>query len=277
MDIEQLLPKVKKNELEILLVIDEFCKKNDINYSLAYGSLIGAVRHKGFIPWDDDIDIWMSRVDYEKFIKLWVENPVKGYIIQNIDFENDFTANFTKIRKDKTTFLQPLEEKYNYHKGVFVDIFPLDRVAKGSFNRKLQKIYAVLTMLFYRKFAPPTETGIKKFISKFMLSIVPKSKYESARKHFEKKYLSLCGDDTCPWISNSTYRDLSIYYDSDMMDSFISLPFEGKEFMSVAKWDHALKKQYGDYMQLPPEEDRTWKHHPVLIDLEHNYEELMSE
>lgn len=62
-----------------------------------------------------------------------------------------------------------------------------------------------------------------------------------------------------------------------MMDSFVSLPFEGKEFMAVAKWDHALKKQCGDYMQLPPEEDRTWKHHPVLIDLEHNYEELMSE
>ena len=273
MNNEETLKEVKKTELNILSTGDDFCRKNNINYSLAYGTLLGAVRHKGFIPWDDDIDIWMTRKNYNKFIKTWEQNPVQGYILQNTDLEEDFSQNFTKIRKDNTAFIQTEEEKTtNYHKGIFIDIFPLDRVAKTPSKIAVQKFYAMLTMLFYRKYAPPTEKGLKKYISKFFLRIVPKSKYENARKHFENRYLSLSGDVDCSWLSNSTYIDLSIYYDSDMMDDYTFLQFEGRNFMSVSNWDHALKMQYGDYMQLPPEKDRVWKHHPIFIDLKNNYE-----
>lgn len=274
MNKEETLKEVKKAELNILITVDDFCKKNNIKYSLAYGTLLGAVRHKGFIPWDDDIDIWMTRENYNKFIRVWKQNPVQGYILQNTDLEEDFSQNFTKIRKDNTAFIQNEEEKTtNYHKGIFIDIFPLDRVAKTPSKIAVQKLYAMLTMLFYRKYAPPTEKGLKKYISEFFLKIVPKSKYENARKYFENKYLFLSGDVDCSWLSNSTYRDLSIYYDSDMMDDYTFLQFEGRNFMSVSKWDHALKMQYGDYMQLPPKEDRVWKHHPIFIDLNNNYEE----
>lgn len=273
MNKEETLKEVKKAELNILSTVDDFCQKNNIKYSLAYGTLLGAVRHKGFIPWDDDIDIWMTRENYNKFIRAWEQNPVQGYILQNTDLEEDFSQNFTKIRKDNTAFIQTEEEKTtNYHKGIFIDIFPLDRVAKTPSKIAVQKLYAMLTMLFYRKYAPPTEKGLKKYISGFFLKIVPKSKYENARKYFENKYLFLSGDVDCSWLSNSTYRDLSIYYDSDMMDDYTFLQFEGRNFMSVSKWDHALKMQYGDYMQLPPEEDRVWKHHPIFIDLNNNYE-----
>lgn len=273
MNNEETLKEVKKTELNILSTVDDFCRKNNIKYSLAYGTLLGAVRHKGFIPWDDDIDIWMTRKNYNKFIRTWEQNPVQGYILQNTDLEENFSQNFTKIRKDNTAFIQTEEEKTtNYHKGIFIDIFPLDRVAKTPSKIAVQKFYAMLTMLFYRKYAPPTEKGLKKYISKFFLKIVPKSKYENARKHFENRYLSLSGDADCSWLSNSTYRDLSIYYDSDMMDDYTFLQFEGRSFMSVSNWDHALKMQYGDYMQLPPEKDRVWKHHPIFIDLKNNYE-----
>lgn len=273
MNKEETLKEVKKAELNILITVDDFCKKNNIKYSLAYGTLLGAVRHKGFIPWDDDIDIWMTRENYNKFIRVWKQNPVQGYILQNTDLEEDFSQNFTKIRKDNTAFIQTEEEKTtNYHKGIFIDIFPLDRVAKTPSKIAVQKLYAMLTMLFYRKYAPPTEKGLKKYISEFFLKIVPKSKYENARKYFENKYLFLSGDVDCSWLSNSTYRELSIYYDSDMMDDYTFLQFEGRNFMSVSKWDHALKMKYGDYMQLPPEEDRVWKHHPIFIDLNNNYE-----
>lgn len=274
MNKEETLKEVKKAELNILSTVDDFCQKNNIKYSLAYGTLLGAVRHKGFIPWDDDIDIWMTRENYNKFIRVWKQNPVQGYILQNTDLEEDFSQNFTKIRKDNTAFIQNEEEKTtNYHKGIFIDIFPLDRVAKTPSKIAVQKLYAMLTMLFYRKYAPPMEKGLKKYISEFFLKIVPKSKYENARKYFENKYLFLSGDVDCSWLSNSTYRDLSIYYDSDMMDDYTFLQFEGRNFMSVSKWDHALKMQYGDYMQLPPKEDRVWKHHPIFIDLNNNYEE----
>lgn len=272
MKIDELLPRVKNTELEILCTIDEFCKKNNINYSLAYGTLIGAVRHKGFIPWDDDIDLWMSRNDYNKFIELWLQNPVDGYVLQNTDLDPDFTQNFTKIRKDNTAFIQSEEEKQRrYHKGIFVDIFPLDRVSETKAGKIKQKIYAALTMLFYRKFSPPNERGLKKAASEFILHIVPRSKYDDLRKHFERRYLSLCGDSSCQLISNSTFDSLSKYYDSDLMDSFVELQFECKNFSAVSKWDHALKVEYGDYMKLPDKKEQVWKHNPIYIDFEHNY------
>ncbi len=103
-------PKELKNtqciEFQILKVVDEFCKKNSIQYSLAYGTLIGAVRHQGFIPWDDDIDLMMRRDMYDRFIKLWQKDPPGGYYLQNDDTELGYPNNFLKIRKEKTTFIQ---------------------------------------------------------------------------------------------------------------------------------------------------------------------------
>lgn len=122
---ENIIKKVWETEQEILDVIDKICRDNNLRYSLAYGTLIGAVRHKGFIPWDDDIDLMMPREDYEKLLSVWESQAPKGYILQNSRTDPDFTQNFTKIRKDGTTFLQEESERTkNYHKGIFVDIFP---------------------------------------------------------------------------------------------------------------------------------------------------------
>lgn len=122
MEIMSLLPDAQKAETEILIEVDKFCKKNKLRYSLGFGTLLGAVRHKGFIPWDDDIDIWMPREDYKKFIAEWMKNPIDGYILSNTDTNIDFTQNFTKIRKDNTTFFQSEDADKTYHKGIFIDI-----------------------------------------------------------------------------------------------------------------------------------------------------------
>lgn len=273
MTIDEMLPQVKQVELEILCVIDEFCKKNNIRYSLAYGTLLGAVRHKGFIPWDDDIDLWMPREDYDRFIKLWLANPVDGYIIQNPDLAPDFPQNFTKIRKDNTTFLQDEEEKNkNYHKGIFVDIFPLDRVAEGAVKRNKQVLYAILMMLFTRKFSPPDEKGIKKVISNIVLGMVPKKYYDHMRRIFEKKLLKLSKNPNSKMVCFGTFGSTFRYFPCDMMNELVDIEFENRQFCTVKKWDEFLKIQYGDYMKFPPEEERSWKHHPLIIDLNNNYE-----
>ena len=98
------LRKLQLTQLEILKEVDDFCSKNNIRYSIAYGTILGAVRHGGFIPWDDDLDICMPRADYDKFISLWKDTD--AYSLQNRDTNLDFTQSFTKIRKRNTVIKQ---------------------------------------------------------------------------------------------------------------------------------------------------------------------------
>ena len=119
------LKKIHDVELEILGEVHKFCIKHKIRYSLYCGTMLGAVRHGGFIPWDDDIDICMLRDDYNRFIKLWSESNNQDYIIQNKENQALFTQSFTKIRKNHTAFLQPYDIAGQYHTGIFIDILPI--------------------------------------------------------------------------------------------------------------------------------------------------------
>ena len=272
--ISEKLQQVKKIELEILSVVHNFCVEHNLKYTLAYGTLLGAVRHKGFIPWDDDIDIWMPREDYERFIELWTNNPIDGYLLQTPYNEPEFTQNFSKIRKDNTTYLQSGEEHLSYHKGIFIDVFPLDRVASSSFKRKLQKFDAIFMMLYTRKYVPPTETGLKRIISKIFLSVVPKSKYDILKLKFERALIKKSGSDT-GYRSFDTFGDISLPpFSGDMFEDLQIIGFENREFFAPKNPIDMLSIQYGDYMQLPPVEERVWAHHPILIDFEHNYEDI---
>lgn len=134
---DQLQQQIWATEQEILDVIHQVCTEHGLRYSLAYGTLLGAVRHKGFIPWDDDIDLMMPREDYEKLLVIWNQSAPKGYILQNTRTDPDFTQNFTKIRKDHTTFLQgESEREKHYHKGIFVDIFPAIGSPPASWGKR---------------------------------------------------------------------------------------------------------------------------------------------
>lgn len=107
------LRQLQLTQLEILKVIDTFCRKHRIHYSLYAGSLLGAVRHQGFIPWDDDLNIFLTRHEYNRFIKLWLKDQPEGYLIQNKELDPKFSQSFTKIRKNHTAFLQDESERGN--------------------------------------------------------------------------------------------------------------------------------------------------------------------
>lgn len=280
MNIDEMLPKVKKCELEILQVVDQFCKENNIKYSLAYGTLLGAVRHKGFIPWDDDIDIFMLREDYEKFIDLWLNNPVDGYILENKRTNPNYDQCLTKIRKDHTTYLQ--ESRYGdknevnsgYHTGIFIDIFVLDRVANTSAQQKIQKVNAMIYYLYTRGFAFDRGNPIVKLGCNVLLKFVPKKKYSSIALKFEKKLQRFNDNNNNSLMCFSTMDDLSHPFSSDLFDKMTDIEFENGMFKSIKDVHGFLIAQYGDYMQLPPEEERVWYHHPIVIDFEHNWDEI---
>ena len=257
-------------------VIHQVCTEHGLRYSLAYGTLIGAVRHKGFIPWDDDIDLMMPREDYEKLLVIWNQSVPKGYILQNTRTDSDFTQNFTKIRKDHTTFLQDeAEQTKHYHKGIFVDIFPGDRVPSGKIGRKIQYIACAVNLLYSRGHTSGSGGMIGK--AERVLLKAPKEKYAVRRERAEKIIRNWNGDESLQYVFPSTIGSSRKYYPANLFENVKTIEFNGKQYMCVADADSTLRVEYGDYMQLPPEEDRVWKHHPFLIDFEHNYEELSSD
>ncbi len=271
------LRQLQLTELEILKMFDSFCKTHGLSYSLYAGSLLGAVRHQGFIPWDDDVDVCMSRADYDRFLSLWEKGHPDGYVLQNKDNSRYFDQCFSKIRKDHTTFLEKEWQIGNHHIGIFLDVFPLDRMPNGRFMRKLFKFRAMKYQLLTREFVPPKANALVKLVSRIILMSIPKKRREKARqrllcsltKYNDNHKLEIVGIDTM-WA-------LARPFAPDMLNKFTNLPFEGIQVSCFEDWDDHLSRLYGNYMQLPPESERVWKHHPILIDFDRNYEELVKQ
>ena len=271
---EETLRKLQLTQLEILKVFDKFCREHNLKYSLYAGSLLGAVRHKGFIPWDDDLDVCMSRADYDRFISLWKQAQPKEYILQNKENSPNFWQSFSKIRKDHTTFLQEQREAGQYHTGIFLDIFPLDRMPNGKLNRMLFKWHCMKYQLLTRGFVPPKAGVVVRLGSSLILAFIPKHHREKVRQNALKKITRYNGQKELEVAAIETMASLRKPFASDMLDTYIDLPFEDGKFMCFAGWDDHLRRKFGDYMQLPPEDERAWRHHPVIIDFQYNYEEL---
>lgn len=267
------IERLWQTELEIMDVVHSFCKEHNLKYSLAYGTLLGAIRHKGFIPWDDDMDICMPRKDYDKLIELWEKNPPKGFVLQNKNNSPEFSQNFTKIRKENTTFLYfEKETQFRYHKGIFIDIFPGDNAPNNFIARKIQYCLSAVMLLFYREFSSGSK-GMIGVLERILLSL-PKSWHLVLRNWAENGVKRWNGRKTKQMIFPSTITELTRYFDADIFEHLQEYTFADRTYYGFADYDIFLKRNYGNYMELPPKEDQVLKHHPYLVDFEHNYEEL---
>lgn len=261
-------------QLEMLKIVHDICVKNNIRYSLYAGTLLGAVRHKGFIPWDDDLDICMSRDDYNRFIALWPSEKPEGYILQNKENSPGFTQSFTKIRKDHTTFLQSNEERGKYHVGIFIDIFPIDRIPDGKLNRIFFLWNCLRYQLYMRGFVPPKGNLVEKIVATILLKCVSEGKRYKECNLLLNRITRFNKNSNFSTVAIETFQSMRQPLPSSLMEQFVYLPFESGEYMCSKEWDAFLQKKYDDYMVLPPENERVWKHHPLIVDFTHNLEEL---
>lgn len=266
---DDILKKLQEEELEILIRIDEFCRQNKIKYSLYAGTALGAVRHGGFIPWDDDIDIAMTRGEFDRFCAIWKKNPVAGYYLDSI-LTNDLCGTcHAKLRKDDTLFLSKGEIESSGHHGIWVDIFPLDVVpVSGSIRRKTLNTGRAI-ILFTRANADSTNDGFLKKIARRVLRLF-KPKTRIRKIHEWHRWLadnaSIAESVKHEWKCMSSFNRMkAITFGADLTSGYTTIEFEHIPFQIFEDYDGMLRSCFGDYMTLPPESERICKHLPVKV------------
>lgn len=254
------LNEIKNIELDILQQVHDFCEKNNIRYSLCGGTLIGAIRHKGFIPWDDDIDIMMLRSDYERFVSTFKMN---GYSVHNYKNDKGYLNTFAKVYNDKTLVI----ENGVTHESVYVDVFPVDDFPNNG--------WATKSTLAFRKFLFrfATYKSIPLFSKKY--SIVKQAAVHAIRflsAPFSAHTISAIINKYCARFHEKSpvFRGVLVFgydareiLDANVFDEYIDLDFEGRKFKTIKNYNAYLKSIYGDYMKLPPEEERVG-HHDIV-------------
>lgn len=266
------LKDLQKKQVEILMLIQELCNRNNINFSIYAGTALGAVRHKGFIPWDDDVDIAMSRNDYIRFKEVCKTQLPEKYTFQDYHSEPDFPMCFGKIRDNNTTFIEEEIQHLDINKGVFVDIFPFDVVPSNKFLRLTQFMFASLNLLFARGYPSKKDGKVMYSISKIILSVIPKNTQHKFRGFCEKqisRYKNENYDNVAFLIDR--FGNLRKYFPYDLLNSYTVLEFENINVPIFRDYQKYLTIQYGDYMKLPPEEERVNKHLPLICDLKNSY------
>ncbi len=254
--------------LELLKEFDQICKKHKIPYILFCGTALGAVRHSGFIPWDDDLDVSMLRKDYERFLSIAPSELHDQFYLQ-AEFSKHWGMHFTKLRKNNTTFLEKYHPKDKMmHQGIYIDIFPCDNAQDNELLRKVQ-FYASRIVLSHTIFKRGYETTSKaKKMVMFLCSLLPIKPFRKIamyRKGENSQYVQT-------FLSCTSRYKKGIYKRSWFTDT-VEMDFENMKFPVSAHYDELLSTLYGDYMKLPSEEERKIKEHAILIDTERNYTE----
>ena len=271
------LRKLQLKELDTLVYFKEFCDKNNLLFYLCGGCCIGSLRTGGFIPWDDDIDILMPRDDYEKLYKLWDNDKHERFKLLRTD-EKIFTGNiFTTIVDTETTCVKANKAHLDIPFGIMMDIFPIDGCPKGKFKRTMQKLNAMIYSLFLAQIVPENHGGIMALGSKFLLSIVKSPKAREKKWRNAERRMSKYKISDCEYITElcEGVHSMQPEYPKEWFASAVYREFEGLQMPIPVGYDPYLKKAFGDYMKLPPEDKQKPHHDMILVDTERSYKEVL--
>lgn len=258
--------KMQLAQLDMLIDFDRVCRKHDINYVIFTGTLLGAVRHKGFIPWDDDADIGILREDYEKFKKVSSElNPEICYF-QNHETDPEYRWEYGKLRRSNTVFVREGQERIECKTGIFVDIFPMDDVPKSVIGQMIQDFDCFLMRkTLYSEVGKYNSKGFVKMLYELLSKIPMSYVYELITKYTAKSNNKTNNKVRCllfPAMGKlyKRKRKLPLKERYGMPKEWFLdrtlMTFEGHDFYVPKKYDDVLRYIYEDYMQLPPEDER---------------------
>ncbi len=255
------LKQLQMIQLEMLIEVDRICKKCEIKYNIIAGTLLGAVRHGGFIPWDDDADVAMLRPEYEKFREACkTDLDTSRFYFQDHRNTRGYRWGYGKLRRRHTLFLRENQEHMPYNQGVFIDIFPLDGVPDNYMLRSLQNFhcFCVRKILWSAVGQFSAQSMWKKECFR-LLSKIPDSiifhHYHHMIYRSNKKKTKMVRILMFP-TPNKAYGYYRKWYEKSC-----PITFEGQVFCGIANYDEYLQFKFGRYMELPPKEQR--KVHPI--------------
>jgi len=270
---KETLRKVQLAQLEIAKEFKRICDENQLQYFMDSGTLLGAVRHKGFIPWDDDMDFGMMRDQYEKFLSVAPDILGEKFFIQTWSSDENYPYAFCKIRKKDTVYRESVSQKSKMHHELYIDIFPYDVYPEESKEQRSQgkKIMLYKNSMMMKSALTPWlrhNSPIQRIL--VWMKWLPYRIYASfnARQRILKKYDLI--------MRKYNHTDSAFVYeqtggtpygkwvlDRVCFHKYISLPFEDTEFLAPGDYKLYLQTIYGDYMKLPPKEQRgNW--HKIL-------------
>lgn len=262
MEQDNLLKEIQKAELYLLVEFDRVCREHGFTYFLDSGTALGAVRHGGFIPWDDDIDVGMPRKDYDRFMEIGQSLLPKNIFLQNRQTEKNYIRYAAKLRLEGTVFQETDELPYE-HNGFFIDIFPFDNVPskENKARRNIKFMVGLIHILksYTREGDCMSHSILKRQMFRLLRRLPQKwfNAFEKASLRFARKRQDKeTGKMSCYFWKMSLNKQY--IFETDRMLPVKDVSFEGHDVKIMRDPDYYLTKMYGDYMQLPPVEQREY-------------------
>lgn len=261
----------KSAQMDLLYELHRICQKHAIRYFLDAGTLIGAIRHDGFIPWDDDIDVGMLRQDYDRFIEACKEELDPAYTLYDWHKDPYSPLPFLKLKINGTHYREEISAGSKMNDGIFIDIFPYDNAPDAPAARKKQawKLFWIRKILLLRCGFRLDGGSIAKKLIYGTLNLVSRVRSVAAWKKSCDRILIQYRDADTTYVTNmcSAYKYEKMTFPREMLREQILHRFETGMFCVPEQYDAALRQVYGNYMQLPPEEQRAGRHGVLHMDL----------
>lgn len=255
------LKALQQTELSILEEADRICRENGIHYNIIAGTLLGARRHGGFIPWDDDVDIALLRPEYERFrLACQNEPPDSLFYFQDICDTDGYRWGYGKLRRKGTLFQRSGQEHMPYAQGICIDVFPLDHVPESWLGRQLRcaECFLLRKTMWAHVGAETDKNAVRRFVFRLMDALPEKQLrlwYRNLVRRTNRKRTS--------WVRILTFPapNRQQGYRTEWYENSIGTLFEGRVFPGIREYDAYLTFKFGNWRCLPPEKDR--KTHPV--------------
>ncbi len=272
---DQNVRQVQAKILEIMKYIDKLCRENGITYYIMGGTALGAIRHGGFIPWDDDLDIFMTPSEYKKFKAVFESTNSSDYVLQEWKITPNYLE-YAKVRMNGTTFIEEcFRDRKDMHHGIYVDIMILHKVPKSKFVQKMvyyESKFVTLYALSQRNWKPKSkgQALILKSLKIMPCKLMAKLFYKRIYKYDDR----IDNFMYCYWITPAKFRNG--LFDKSFFSDPVDVPFEDTVLLGSEKIKEYLSYRYGDYMKLPSEAAQKAAVHAMIFDTTKNYTEYFA-